>query len=213
MGIEKFVRWILPKEDQFYNLLEQQASVGHEAALALSKFRETSAVAAVIREAVQDIEHKGDDLVHQMEDALARTFVTPIDREDIHKLSSELDDVLDFINLSMRACVLFGLEHPTEPMVKLIDILVNCTDVVKKAIPLLRTHEYGALIEASRTIRRLEKDGDAVFRGAVSVLFHDPQVDAKVLLREKEILEDLENAVDACDHLAETLANIAVKHG
>ena len=213
MALQNLVRWLLPKEDQFYDLLEQQAAVSHEAALALAKFKEHGAIAANVREAVQSLEHKGDDLVHRVEDALARTFVTPLDREDIHKLSSELDDVVDLTNLAVRACVLFGVSHPTEPMGKLIDTLVACTELLKGAVPFLRTHEYPQLIEAGRTVRKLEKDGDAVFRGAVSVLFHDPSVDAKVLLREKEVLEDLENAIDRCDHVAETLTNIAVKHG
>jgi uncharacterized protein len=213
MALQSLVRWILPKEDQFYDLLERQAAVAHEAALALAKFKDKGAVAADVREVVQAIEHKGDELVHQIEDALARTFVTPLDREDIHKLSSELDDVLDLLNLSVRACVLYGVVRPTEPMARLIDTIVACTELLKTAVPKLRTHEYAQLIEASRVIRKLEKEGDAVYRGAVSVLFHDPSVDAKTLLREKEVLEDLENAIDRCDHVAESLTNIAVKHG
>ena len=75
-------------------------------------------------------------------------------------------------------------------------------DALKAKFPKAKIHKWSK-----------EKEGDAVFRGAVSVLFHDPSVDAKMLLREKEILEDLENAIDKCDHVAETLTNIAVKNG
>jgi uncharacterized protein Yka (UPF0111/DUF47 family) len=162
---------------------------------------------------VQEIEHKGDAIVHEVEDALARTFVTPIDREDLQKLSKELDDVLDLMNGAVRAAVLFGVEQPTEPMIALIDKLVECTQVLSDSVPNLRAHRYSDLIEASRKLRRLEKDGDTVFRNAISDLFHSPDVDFRKLLREREVLEDLESAIDHCEHVAQTLANLAVKHG
>jgi uncharacterized protein Yka (UPF0111/DUF47 family) len=98
-------------------------------------------------------------------------------------------------------------------MVGLIDKLVECTEVLKKALPHLRAHEYTALIEASREVRKLEKDGDAVFRSAVSNLFKNGAIDAKQLLREREVLEHLENSIDYCQHVGSTLANLAIKHG
>jgi uncharacterized protein Yka (UPF0111/DUF47 family) len=97
-------------------------------------------------------------------------------------------------------------------MTKLIDLLVECTAALKKVVPLLRTHEYAKITEATHTLRRLEKEGDTIFRDAMSALFHDPDVDAKGVLRQKQVLEDLENAVDACEDLGETLASLAVKH-
>ncbi len=213
MALQGMVRWLLPREDHFYVLLESQAAACHEAALALSKFKDPSSRPEDVRDAVQVIEHQADDLVRKMEDALARTYVTPLDREDLHKLSGELDDVVDLTNLAARAAVLYGVSRPTEPMQKLIDTLVSCTSVLKIALPKLRSHAYADLLDDGRKLRALEKEADAVFRAAVSQLFKDPAVDAKVLLREKEVLEDLENAVDHCDDVAGTLANIAVKHG
>jgi hypothetical protein len=131
----------------------------------------------------------------------------------VQKLSKELDDILDLTNGAVRACVLFGVDQPTEPMKKLIDKLVECTEVIKDGVPKLRAHKYAELVEIGRTLRKLEKDGDIVFRDAVSQLFHDPSIDAKKLIREREVLEDLENAIDHCEHVAATLANLAVKHG
>ncbi len=80
-------------------------------------------------------------------------------------------------------------------------------------MPLLRMHRYAEITDETRKLRKLEKEGDAVFRDAVSKLFHDEANDAKTILREKQVLEDLENALDACEELGETLANLAVKHG
>lgn len=213
MALQSIVRWLLPREDHFYGFLEQQADVAYEAALAVARFKNGGVRADEVRELVQNIEHRGDKIVHEVEEALARTFVTPIDREDLQKLSKELDDVLDLMNGAMRACVLFGVERPTEPMIALVDKLVECTEVLRDAVPKLRTHQYTQLIEASRRVRRLEKDGDLVFRSAVSGLFKSTDVDFKQLLREREVLEDLEGAIDHCERVASTLANLAIKHG
>jgi uncharacterized protein len=213
MTLQSMVRWFLPREDHFYDFLEQQAVVAHEGAIALAAFSMPDRTADSVRSAVQEIEHKGDKLVHEMEDALAKTFVTPIDREDLQRLSAELDDIIDLTNGAARACALMGVERPTEPMTKLMDNLVECTLRLKGAIPKLRKHAYAEIIEESRLLKQLEKDADVVFRSAVSALFHDPNVDAKVLLREREVLEDLENAIDTCETVAETLTHLSVKNG
>lgn len=211
MALQAFVRWLLPREDQFFDFLEKQAVVANQAALVLAGSRDDDAKS--VRERVQQLEHQGDKIVHEVEEALAKTFVTPIDREDLQRLSSELDTVLDLTNGAARACDLFGVDRPTEPMLKLMNVLVECTAVMKTALPKLREHQYESLIEDTRALKKLEKDGDAIFREAVSRLFADPTIDAKVLLREKAVLEDLENAVDHCDQVAGTLAQLAVKLG
>ncbi len=212
MSLQSIVRWLVPRDDYFYGFLESQAEVAHKGAVALSRFKD-GAPPAEVRDAVQQIEHEGDKISHDMEEALAKTFVTPIDREDLHKLSTELDDILDLANGAIRAASLYGVDKATEPMNKLMDLLVECTSVLKTAMPLLRKNAYAEITEATRTLRKLEKDADAVYRGGVSDLFHDVAADAKQVLREKQVLEDLENAVDACEQLGETLANLAVKHG
>jgi len=212
MGVQAFVRALLPKEERFYGYLEEQATVAHEAAVALTTFRGGSPSGA-LRDSVQELEHRGDAIVHEMEDALARTYVTPLDREDLGRLSKQLDDVLDVTNLFARECVLFGVERPTTAMDALMGTLVECTAVLKQAIQRLRKHEYGGITEDSRIIRRLEKEGDAVFREALSALFADPAIDAKALVRERSVLHRLETAIDQCDSVAGTLVNVAVKHG
>ncbi len=211
--IQSILRFLLPKEDHFYDFLERQAAAAHRAAKVLAKYKDGTTTAQGIREQVQDIEHEGDVIVHQMLDALARSFVTPIDREDMQRLSKRLDDILDMTNAAARACVLFGVEKPTKPMLLQIDKLVECTALLNEIVPKLRQHAYVELVEASRSIAAIEKDGDGVFRDALSTLFHDPSIDAKTILREREVLEDLEKAINRCDQTAELITNIAVKHG
>ncbi len=212
MALQDLVRWFLPREDHFYAFLEKQATVAHRGAQALGEFKPGKRIEDV-QSAVQLLEHDGDKVVHELEEALQKTFVTPIDREDLQRLSSELDDVLDLTNSAARACALFGVETPTPPMLQLIEILIKATAELETALPLLGKHDYAGLMKTSRSIRQLEKDADTVFRSALSRLFHEPGVDAKELLREKEVLENLEHAVDRCERVAHTLANLAVKHG
>ncbi len=213
MGIQDIVRWILPREDHFYTFLEDLSSASHDAALALSKWTGESDSAKTVSDEVQEIEHRADKIQKDLEDALALTFVTPLDREDLHKLGSELDDIVDLTNLAARAVVLYGVPQPTEPMRKLMRLLTDCTAVLKEAVPNLRQHKYSALVEAGRTLQKAEKEGDRTYRDAISGLFHDDTIDAKTVLKQREVLEDLERAIDHCDHVGTTLSNLAVKHG
>lgn len=212
MSFQQVIRWLLPREDHFFDFLERQAKTARLGALALAKLNE-GASGQEVAEAVQVHEHAGDKLVHEMEDALAKTFVTPIDREDLARLSQELDDILDMMNLSARYFVIYQVTGITEPMRVLINLLVEATAKVDDAMPKLRKHDYPALMELSRNLRILEKEGDTAFREAVRELFEDPTIDAKALLKQKEILEDLEHAIDKCERVANTLATLSVKHG
>lgn len=213
MGLQSVVRWLLPKEDHFYDYLEALAATAHEAALAFAEFGKPDVTSAMLRKQIQQLEHRGDKSVHEMEEALAKTFVTPIDREDLQRLSSDIDSIVDLTNGAARACDLLGVDQPSKPMNELIEKLVRCTQVLKDTMPRLRRHEYTQLIEEARGLRTIEKEADLVFREAVSALFRDPNIDVKRLLREREVLEDLENAVDQCEHVAETLTHLAVKNG
>ncbi|MCC6624886.1 MAG: DUF47 family protein [Deltaproteobacteria bacterium] len=214
MGLQGFVRFLLPRADHFYEFLERQANVAHEGALALARFGSADKGTAVdVCEAVQALEHQGDGIVHEMEEALAKTFVTPLDREDLQRLSMELDDVLDLTNAAARVAMLYGVERPTEAVTRLMGILVEATALLAKVLPALRKHRYGELIDVARVVRKLEKDGDTIFRQETSRLFHDVSIDPRELIRQKTVLDDLEAAIDRCEHVASTLMNLSVKHG
>lgn len=210
--MQGIIRWLLPKEDHFFGFLEKQAVVAHEAAVALAKLADGGKPAEVA-EAVSEVERRGDAIVREMEEALAKTFVTPIDREDLQRLCQELDDVADVINLAARYFHVYGAPSVTEPMRKLMAMGVDATRQLQESLPRLRKHDWPALMELSRSLRALEKKGDDVFREGVSALFQDADVPARDLMRQKEILEDLENALDRCERVGNTLANLSVKHG
>ena len=212
MDLQGIVRWLLPKEDEFYALLERHSVVAKRAADELARFREGRS-AEQVREAVAQLEHEADSILEQFEEALARTFVTPIDREDLHKLSGELDDIVDFAHAAALSCSLFDVDRPTEPMLALMETLARATEIVASAIPKLRSNQYGELGAQVRAIRTIERDGDQIYRAALRSLFLDSATDAKALLRDREVLGHLESAIDHCNHVANTLANLAVKHG
>lgn len=222
MGIQNIIRFFLPKEDHFYAFIEKQAAVAHRAALLARDYAEGKAELAEASATLRELEHEGDKLEHEMEEALGLTFVTPIDREDLQRLSSELDTVLDTTNRAVQSCKTLGLTEPTEPMRKLAALIAECTAKVNDAVPLLRHHDYARIVEYGRELRKLEKEGDTIFREAIRDLFseavcggpaHAGAHDARILIREKTVLEELENAVDACDSIADTLSHLAIKHG
>lgn len=212
MGLQDLIRWIVPREDVFYTLIERQTELLDKAARALAEFTK-GAAAEQVHEAVRDLEHQADAIVYEIDEQFDKVFVTPIDREDLQQLASSIDDIIDYINLTARSFVLFGVTRPTPPMVEMIELLVKMAGILHAEMPSLRRHEYAKLTAVGREIKQLEKDGDRVFRNAVSQLFHDDAIDAKVLMREKEVLEDLEFAIDRCETVAERLRHLAVKHG
>lgn len=211
MALQSLIRWLLPREDHYYEMIEELGRLGYEAAVALAAFETTPAMQ--VQESVQKLEHKADDVVRRMEDALARTFVTPLDREDLHRLTSELDDIIDLTNLTARSYGLYNIEKPTPAMIQLSKTLITCTKMISETVPHLRAHKFNDLIDGGRKVRDLEKEGDAIYRNAISELFKAPTIDFRDLLKQKEALDHLENAVDHCDNVADLLANMAVKHG
>ena len=214
MGLQSFVRWLLPRADHFYDFLERQAAVAHQGALALARFGTAEMGSAQeVCDAVQALEHEGDKIVHEMEEALAKTFVTPLDREDLQRLSMELDDILDLANATARVALLYGVEKPSEASTQLAAILVEATELLNKVMPHLRKHRYNDLMEAARDVRKLEKNADAIFRQETSRLFHDLTIEPRELIRQKTLLDDIEHAIDRCEHVASTLTNLSVKHG
>ncbi len=210
--MKSLIRWLVPREDHFFTFLEREAVIAHEATVALRSLAEGSSPEEVSR-AVSEIERRGDAIVREMEEALAKTFVTPIDREDLLRLSQEIDDVTDAVNLAARYFHIYRVPEVTQPMRELIAILVESAALMKDALPSLRKGDWPTLMETARSLRALEKVGDEHFREGVRALFDAEGLTARDLLRQKEILDDLENAVDRIERVGNTLANLSVKHG
>jgi len=212
MSLQRLINWVLPREERFYDFLESQAKIAQSAIPVLARFVEPGADFEAIHVEVTRIEKEGDRIVDEVLAALANTMVTPIDREDLQRLSKKLDDVLDYVNLTARSLVIFALRSPSPPMARLLDTLAKSCDVLVEIMPFLRSKQYAALIQGCQRVHTLEKEADFIFRHEISRLFHDESVGAKDILRAREVLDHLETAVDSCDAVAETLINVAVKN-
>ena len=213
MGVQDVVRWLLPREDHFFVLTEQQGAVLVRAAEALATYREAGQAAAEVAKSVQDIEHEGDKLLHQIEDALVKSFVTPIDREDIQHLARRIDDVIDELNHVARSFSLFAVTAPSAPMVRMAELIAAASREVHTGLGALRKADYAGIIAASKRVSAIEKEGDALFREALGALFRTEGIHGKELIRDKELLEGLEEALDRCEDAAEFLAQVATKNG
>ncbi|HAT10666.1 MAG TPA: hypothetical protein DCS97_08755 [Planctomycetes bacterium] len=209
--LNALLRLIRPRSEHFYGFLEKQAQLALDGAKALEEITKPGANAEAVRDRIRELEHQGDAQVHAMIDALSETFVTPIDREDLQRLSKRIDDILDLTNATGKACVTFGVEQPTPAMRLLIIKLVESTDLLNQAVPKLRIHAYPEALRICARVTISEKDGDVVYRDALSKLFHDPAIDAKTILREREVLDDLEKAINRCEQVADLITTVAVK--
>ncbi len=210
--LRRLLDWLVPKDDKFFVLLEKHGEALGEAAQVLAAFVEERASPRDSLDGIHKIEHKGDDLVHAVTIALDETFVTPIDREDLHSLASSLDSVLDYMYRAIDAFVTYEVHSFTTAMRELVKLCTEAAGVLNAAIPEIRKKHVEKLAPARLQIVALEKRADAVYRNEMAALFKDPAVGAKELLRQQAVLDALEKALDSCQDAADVLENVAIKH-
>ena len=211
MGLQGLIDWLLPKDDKFFTLLEQHAEVLGEAAQVMASFPENGNASEAL-EKIHQIEHRGDDLVRAVTIALDETFVTPIDREDLHNLATALDNVLDYLYAAAQAFVAYEVHHFSPAMRQMVQCCSEAAMVLKDALPHIRKRHLEKLAPARLQIVALEKKGDSIYRDEMASLFKNPAVKAKELLRQQAVLDGLEAALDSCQDAADVLENVAIKH-
>ncbi len=158
---------------------------------------------------IKELEHKGDELTHRVIDELNKTFITPIDREDIHDLSAALDDVLDLIDSTAARIVLFKITDPIPEVPELATVLLSQVKEISAAVSKLQDNDH--VVERCIEINRLENDGDRLFQMAIGRLFTEVKDPIDVIKR-KEIIETLEHATDKAEDVANVLETIIVKN-
>jgi len=173
----------------------------------LELFRNYQDVPAQVQK-IKDIEHKGDDMTHAVLIKLNQTFITPFDREDIHRLASSIDDVLDFINSAADRLVNYKITNPPPAALKLAEIILKQAQEITQGVRLLEKNQH--VLEHCVEINRLENDADAVTRAAISNLF-DAEKDPIQLIKIKELLEVLELATDKAEDAANVLETVVLK--
>ncbi len=204
----------IPKEEKFFDLLEESArNVVKGANLLAELVNKWEDVESKIRH-LKDIEHNGDEITHRIISQLHATFVTPIDREDIAQLAEYLDDVLDFIEEVAAHMLIYKVKRPSERAQELADILVKTASEVSAAIPMLRSRNtLNKLPEHFMEINRLENEADTVQRAAMAELFSDELDLAGVIrwMKWRDIYDHIENATDRCEDIANILEGVMIK--
>ena len=203
---------IIPRETKFYDLFEKSAGNLVVAAGKLTDlFDNYEDVEAKVKR-IKDLEHEGDSITHEIMQSLHRTFVTPIDREDIALLANSLDDVMDFIEAAARTAFLYKVAQPTEAARALAAVVLRMTYKLNDVMPLLRHRDqFKQILEQCVEINSLENEADDVHHAALAELF-DNKRDVREIIKWREIYEHLESATDRGEDVANVLEAVVLKH-
>jgi len=200
---------LIPREEKFYADFVAMAQQIERGALLLDEMLAAEPLLSDKAHEIKEVEHKCDFLTHEIIQRLNQTFVTPIDREDIHALARSLDDVMDAIDASAALIPLYRLERARFGARELARVICAATEQVRLAMEALE-HRKG-VVALTVEINRLENEADRIHQKAVGQLFDDER-DPIVVMKWKELLDLLEDATDSCEDVANLLENIVVKH-
>lgn len=203
---------LLPRETNFFDFFDKHAQLSIEAAREFQSLVTTAANIESKAKRIAEIEGQADTVTHQCVEALHRTFITPIDRNDIHRLITRLDDVLDLIEGAAERIVLYKLVEMPQEIRDLTDVLVRCTEEVAQAVQGLRSMKSADTVRRiCIDINRLENEADSILRNAIARLFENEK-NAITVIKWKEIYETLENATDRCEDVANIIEGVVLEH-
>jgi predicted phosphate transport protein (TIGR00153 family) len=202
----------LPKEQSFFDFFEQHAALTVQGVLEfVALVGEGTKIEARARR-IADIEHETDVITHRCVEALHKTFITPIDRDSIHRLITKMDDIMDYVEAAAERIALYELTTMTQDVRDLADVLHRATVEVQQACRHLRDLKNPAkILQLSIDINRLENEGDAILRRAVARLFREEK-DPILVIKLKEIYENLEMATDRCEDVANIIEGVVLEH-
>jgi hypothetical protein len=200
---------LIPRDEQFFDLFNQLA--GHlktAATLVDQLFAEPHRTTELVR-AIKDVEHQADVLTHSINVRIDKSFITPIDREDIHLLASRLDDVIDRLDGTARRVVMLHINEVREPAKQMAHVILRAADHIAIAVDSIKKPSE---VSAQATeIKKLEEEGDAIYHDAVGSLFSG-RPDPIEVIRWKEVYETLETAIDQCMSVANAVHSISIKN-
>jgi predicted phosphate transport protein (TIGR00153 family) len=202
----------LPTNEKFYDLLHASAKNLAEAGEVLADLMEHYQNVDMKTERIREVEHQGDAITHEIMGLLHKTFVTPIDREDIARLADRLDDVLDHVEEAVAAMRIYGVSGPTPRSVEMADIVRLMTVKVEGAISRLRDRRHlRDILPDCVEINRLENVADDLFRKAMAELFQTETTSAEII-KWRDIYRELEAATDRCEDVANVLEGIVLRN-
>ncbi|HET7294734.1 MAG TPA: DUF47 family protein [Vicinamibacteria bacterium] len=214
MKADNVIKWFMPKEERFHELLGEDTQVLRRAAQLFSEIANAASLEERRVKAVdlKAVEHQGDDVTRRIFEALNSSFITPLDREDIRSLANDLDDIVDLLEGVAQYLVLFELEEAPEALRQFSRILVEMTEEIDRATRLLWNLKHEREIHASIVkVSELENQGDALYNTVISDLFRDGRNPVQIL-KWKEVYDGLEDACDECKNYTHTLGNVVLKN-
>ena len=208
-----FMPSFMPRENRFFFLLHQSTQNLQKAARSLADLMHNYEDVPEKVQEIKELEDFGDRIIHDIAHSLHRTFVTPIDREDILALAERLDDVIDAMDEAAQYTLEYRIKEPTEYARHLCTILVGCTDQLEKAVGLLSTRgaKLSEILPITEEINRLEHEADRVASRAIGELFSHGSAVIDIL-KWRDIYHDLEQATDRAEDAADVLEGIVLKH-
>jgi uncharacterized protein len=201
---------LLPREEKYFDLFNTMAAHVSEGALLLQKLFNDFERHAEYADRIKQIEHTCDEITHDIVVRLNKTFITPIDREDIHALASQLDDVMDYIEYVARRTVLFRVESSSPYAQRLSDVVVQMVARIEQAVVALGKHAE-VVLQKCVEIHQLENEGDTIHHEAVAQLF-DTERDPVMIIKWKDLYAALEDTIDKCEDASNTLETIVLKN-
>jgi predicted phosphate transport protein (TIGR00153 family) len=203
----------LPRETSFFDFFEQHAGLTVEGTKEFLSMVTTGANISAKCRRISDIEHETDTITHRCVEALHKTFITPIDRDSIHRLITRMDDIMDYVEAAAERVELYELTTMTNDARDLADVLYRSSLQVEAATRgLRRLEDPQATIKLCIDINRLENEADMILRRSVARLFKEEK-DPIVVIKWKEIYENLENASDRCEDVANIIEGVILEHG
>jgi predicted phosphate transport protein (TIGR00153 family) len=204
---------LVPRDEKFFDLLDEHAQGVFKGITLFYEIVKTWNQGHPDIHELKNQEHESDMTTHEIMDKLNRSFITPIDREDIHMLAKQLDDVIDLANRTVVHMTLFNIQRASDELCELAKILLAASEVVMKAVASIRQlSRPQRLLDYCIEINRLENAGDRASEKAIANLFSH-ETNSLEVLKWKELYSTVENAIDTCEDIANTLESIVVKYG
>jgi predicted phosphate transport protein (TIGR00153 family) len=203
---------LIPTDEKFFEMWGQGAKIFLEGTRVLAEIASGAETIKNGASRLERLEHDADVLTHEILIKLDKSFITPIDREDIHQLTVALDDCMDFVEAATERMVLYGITELTPAWKALVEVLVKQAEELGKVIPIIPEFKYEKVIPHLAEINRLENAGDKILRGAYAELFKGDMNPLDVM-KWRDVYDNLETATDNCENVAGIIEGIVLKHG
>jgi len=206
------LKCLVPREGKFFDLFHEGADFGVQAALELKKMLVDLKEPEHYSRTIKDIEHKSDEVTHRTIELLHTTFITPLDRDDIHTLITKMDDIVDFVDAAAQRVFLYGVDKTTLPAQELAEICLQSTENIAKAVHRLNNlKDSEDIVKYCVEVNRLENEADRILRAAIADLFKN-EADTRQLIKLKEIYELLESVTDRCEDVANIIQGLVLDY-